>query len=61
MTELIAYKKQAFAELDELAKLLGFDDEKHSDIEVIIDIHAKESMNMSIADFVDMCVMIEAA
>ena len=61
MKNLIAYKKQSFQELDALAELMGFDEDKHSDIELLIDIHAQENVNMSVSDFVDMCVMLDAA
>lgn len=58
MQQLINYKREAFKELDNLAELLGFDEDKHSNIEVQIDVNAQENMNMSISNFVDMCVAI---
>jgi len=58
MNKLIAYKKEAFKELDCLAEVLGFDEDKHCDIELQIDVNAEENINMSIVDFVDMCVLL---
>ena len=58
MQQLINYKREAFKELDNLSELLGFDEDKHSDIEVQIDVNAQENMNMSISNFVDMCFAI---
>jgi predicted phage-related endonuclease len=58
---LISYKKEAFKELDSLAEILNFDEDKHSDIELQIDINAKDSMNMKISDFVSMCLLLAEA
>ena len=58
---LISYKKEAFKELDSLAEILNIDEDKHSDIELQIDINAKDSMNMKISDFVSMCLLLAEA
>jgi len=39
-------------------EVLGFDEDKHCDIELQIDVNAEENMNMSIVNFVDMCVLL---
>jgi len=36
MNQLVAYKKEAFKELDCLVEVLGFDEDKHCDIELQI-------------------------
>ena len=61
MQQLINYKREAFKELDSLAEILNFDEDKHSDIELQIDINAKDSMNMKISDFVSMCLLLAEA